>query len=181
MKLTARNVHRDIAYFYLGLIISFSLSGIFLNHRALWNPSTYVYQSEEVSVKLPEKKEDINEEFVKGLSKEWGLESSFRGFRLEKEQLRITYNEDRVEIDLKSGKGKKEAFRKTPLLAQIVTLHKDTSNFWIYYSDVFGLGMLIIAFTGMFIANGKYSYTKRGWILSLIGIIFPLIFLFLLS
>ncbi len=181
MKLTARNTHRDIAYFYLGLIISFSISGIFLNHRRLWDPMNYVYNSEEVSIKIPENKDDINEDFIKSLSKEWGLETTYRGFRIEKEQLRITYNEDRIDIDLKTGKGKRESYRKTPIVGQMTQLHKDTSNYWIYYSDVFGAAMLTIALTGMFIAKGKFSFAQRGWKLTLIGIIFPLIFLFLLS
>jgi hypothetical protein len=41
--------------------------------------------------------------------------------------------------------------------------------------------MLLIAITGMFIARGKESFQKRGWIFASIGIIFPLVFLLLLS
>ena len=59
--------------------------------------------------------------------------------------------------------------------------HQDTSKWWIYYSDIFGIGMLVIAFTGMFIERGKNSFQGRGRKLALIGIIFPLIFLFLLT
>lgn len=60
-------------------------------------------------------------------------------------------------------------------------LHVDTSKWWIYYSDIFGVAMLIIAFTGMCIQKGANSFWGRGWKLALVGIIFPLIFLFLLS
>jgi hypothetical protein len=60
-------------------------------------------------------------------------------------------------------------------------LHVDTSKSWIYYSDVFGVAMLTIAITGMFIVKGEHSFMRRGWKLALAGIIFPLIFLFLLS
>ncbi|WP_442957520.1 PepSY-associated TM helix domain-containing protein [Polaribacter sp.] len=47
--------------------------------------------------------------------------------------------------------------------------------------DIFGIAMLIIAITGMFISKGKYSFKKREWILTLIGLIFPFIFLFLIQ
>ena len=47
--------------------------------------------------------------------------------------------------------------------------------------SIFGLGMLTIAITGMFIAKGSESFRKRGWKLALVGIVFPLIFLFLLA
>jgi uncharacterized protein len=33
----------------------------------------------------------------------------------------------------------------------------------------------------MFIEKGKFSFRQRGWKLALLGMIFPLIFLFLLS
>ncbi len=64
MKLTARNTHRDIAYFYVGLIISFSLSGIFLNHRQSWNPKRYTYESKDISV-AQVNKDSINDNFRK--------------------------------------------------------------------------------------------------------------------
>ncbi|WP_258012176.1 hypothetical protein [Flavobacterium psychrophilum] len=39
MKLIkARNLHRDLGYFYIGLIISFAFSGVLMNHREHWHP-----------------------------------------------------------------------------------------------------------------------------------------------
>ena len=64
MKLTARNTHRDIAYFYVGLIISFSFSGIFLNHRQAWHPKRYNYDSKEIAIPVPASKEAVNDEFI---------------------------------------------------------------------------------------------------------------------
>ena len=64
MKLTSRNTHRDLAYFFLGLIIAFSISGIFLNHRQSWHPRRYTYNSQEISVSLPQA-DSINENFIK--------------------------------------------------------------------------------------------------------------------
>lgn len=181
MKISARDLHRDLAYFYLGLIISFSLSGIFLNHRQIWHPMDYVYSSKDVTIAVPEDKNLITEEYVMKYAKEWGLEKTYRGFRVREDQLQIRFNDDNVEIDLATGKGQIETYKTTPLLGQMTKLHVDTSNFWIYYSDIFGIAMLTIAITGMFIAKGSNSYRSRGWKLGLGGIIFPLIFLFVLA
>jgi hypothetical protein len=60
-------------------------------------------------------------------------------------------------------------------------LHQTTNSAWIWYSDIFGGAMIIIALTGMFIASGKYSFKKRGWWLALAGVAFPLVFLFWLA
>ncbi|MCU0382807.1 MAG: PepSY-associated TM helix domain-containing protein [Cyclobacteriaceae bacterium] len=182
MKLTARNTHRDLAYFYLGLIIAFSFSGIFLNHRRDWNPRRYTYNVKEVQVS-PILKADsiINDAFIASFTKEQNISDNLRRFVVEDSTLKISYEMNDVTINLTNGKGKIESYKATPLLSQTVKLHIDTSKWWIYYSDVFGLAMLTIAITGMFIQKGENSFWKRGWKLALIGIIFPLIFLFLLS
>ena len=181
MKLTARNTHRDIAYFYLGLIIAFSFSGIFLNHRRVWHPSKYTYNTKEIATKLPDNQELINEEFISSFTSENNVNDQLRRFQVTQSELIISYVNNDVNIDLTTGMGKITTYKTTPFLGQMTKLHVDTSQWWIYYSDIFGVAMLTIAITGMFIQTGDKSFQKRRWKLALAGIIFPLIFLFLLS
>jgi uncharacterized protein len=180
MSLTARNTHRDIAYFYVGLIISFALSGIFLNHRQSWHPRRYTFDTKEITI-APILKDSVNEAFIKNFSQSQGIEGDMRRFNVEENKLRISYTSNDVNLDITTGKGKIESYRTTPILGQMTKLHQDTSKWWIYYSDIFGIGMIVIALTGMFIQKGETSFSARGWKLALVGIIFPLIFLFLLS
>ena len=63
-KVTNRGLHRDIAYFYVGLLIAFSFSGIILNHRQDWYPMDYTYESEEVTLTLPQDSKKITKEFL---------------------------------------------------------------------------------------------------------------------
>ena len=181
MKLTARNTHRDIAYFYLGLIIAFSFSGIFLNHRQAWHPRRYTYNAQEIQLRQSVVKDSVNDKFIAAFTQEYKIDDQLRRFSVDGNTLKVSYVNNDVQVDLTSGKGKIESYRTTPVLGQMTKLHVDTSKWWIYYSDVFGVAMLIIAFTGMFIQKGENSFWGRGWKLALIGIIFPLIFLFLLS
>jgi hypothetical protein len=59
---------------------------------------------------------------------------------------------------------------------------KEVSNFWIYYSDIFALSLPTIALTGMImVKGGKFSFKERGWKLALARVLFPLLFLFLLT
>ena len=181
MKLNARNIHRDLAYFYLGLIISFSLSGIFLNHRRVWHPMRYEYASKEIMLSKPIKADQVDEPYLKEFSAEFGLTDKLQRYAVDGNTLRITYADHNVEIDLDSGKGKIGEFRQTPLLGQMTELHVTTNNWWIYYSDIFGIAMLTIAITGMFVNKGKTSFRKRGWKLAVVGILFPLLFILVLS
>lgn len=180
MKLTARNTHRDIAYFYIGLIIAFSLSGIFLNHRRTLNPRRYTHEIKEIQIE-PLAKDQINEEFISQFTAKEKIADELRRFQATDKELTISYASNDVRIDLISGKGTIITYKTIPLLGQMTQLHQDTSDWWIYYSDIFGIAMLTIAFTGMFIEKGKNSFRSRGFKLAILGILFPLIFLFLLS
>lgn len=176
-----RAIHRDLGYFYLGLIISFAFSGILMNHRDSWHPEKYTVETKAIEVKLPSE-DKITEKFAENLSKELGIEDKFRRHGIKNGALRISFENTDVEIDLKSGKGEMVSFRKTPLISQAMKLHKNTSNWWIYYSDIFGLSLITIAVTGaLMISVGKHTFKRRGWKLALAGILFPLIFLFLLA
>lgn len=180
MKLTARNTHRDIAYFYVGLIIAFSFSGIFLNHRNDWHPRRYTYSAKEISIPVIVN-DSVNDAFIQKFTAEQNIDDKLRRFSVDGTMLKISYLSHDVQVDISTGKGKIEEYRTTPILGQMTKLHVDTSKWWIYYSDIFGVAMLIIAFTGMFIQKGEMSFRSRGWKLALLGLIFPLIFLFLLS
>lgn len=180
-KKTFRNLHRDLGYFYIGLIISFAASGLMMNHRDSWHPEKYTTETNLVVVQLPN--EDlINEKFAEDLGKKLGIDDKFRKHSVKKGVFKISYEKHDVEIDMKTGKGEIVTFIKTPLISQTMQLHKNTSNFWIYYSDIFAISLIVIALTGtIMVKAGKFSFKERGWKLALAGIIFPLIFLFLLA
>ena len=180
MKLTVRNTHRDLAYFFLGLIIAFSFSGIFLNHRQKINSRRYKAEIKELSI-APIVKDSVNDAFIGIFTKTQLIEDEFRRFNFIDNNLHITYANHDVDVDINTGKGSVVTYKTIPLLGQMTKLHQDTSQWWIYYSDIFGAAMLTLAITGMFIEKGKGSFQSRGWKLALLGVLFPLVFLFLLS
>ena len=180
-KKTFKNLHRDLGYFYIGLIVSFAFSGLMMNHRDMWHPEKYTTETKTIFVKLPVESE-INEEFATDLGTKLGIEDKMRRQTVKKGTFKISFEKHDVEIDIKSGKGEIVTFLKTPIISQTMSLHKNTSNFWIYYSDIFALSLITIALTGtIMIKGGKFSFKQRGWKLALAGILFPLIFLFLLA
>lgn len=180
-KKTLRNLHRDLGYFYIGLIVSFAFSGLMMNHREAWHPEKYTSETKAIEVQLPEESE-INEDFAKDLGEKLGIDDKFRRQRIKKNQFTISFEKHDVEIDMKTGKGEIVSFFKTPIISQSMSLHKNTSNFWIYYSDIFAISLIIIALTGtIMIKAGKFSFKERGWKLAVAGVIFPLLFLFLFA
>jgi len=180
-KKTFRNLHRDLGYFYIGLIVSFAFSGLMMNHREYWHPEKYTTETKAIQVKFFAENE-INDKFAEDLGKKLDIDDKFRRHNVKKDVLKISFEMHDLEIDMKTGKGELVSFFKTPIISQSMSLHKNTSNFWIYYSDIFAISLIIIALTGtVMIKSGKFSWKARGWKLAVAGIIFPLIFLFLLG
>lgn len=180
-KINFRNLHRDLGYFYIGLIISFAISGILMNHRDSWHAEKYTTEIKAIKINLP-KENEITDGFAENLGKSLGLEDKMRRQNIKKGNLKISFENHDIEIDLKTGKGELVSFIKTPIISQMMKLHKNTSNWWIYYGDIFGISLIIIAFTGMImIPSGKLSFKRRGWKLAIAGLIFPLLILLLLN
>ncbi len=150
-----------------------------MNHREMWHPEKYTTETKPIEVKLPEESQ-INEEFAKNLGKQLGIDDKMRRQMVREGKFRISFENNDVEIDTKTGKGEIVTFKKTPIISQSMNLHKNTSNFWIYYSDIFALSLITIALTGtIMVKAGKFSWKQRGWKLAVAGVIFPLLFLIL--
>jgi hypothetical protein len=178
-KINFRNLHRDLGYFYIGLIVSFAFSGLMMNHRDAWHPEKYTSETKAIEVKLPAESE-INDKFAEDLGKKLEIDDKFRRQMIKKGNFKMSFENHDVEIDMKTGKGEIVSFIKTPIISQAMKLHKNTSNFWIYYSDIFALSLITIALTGtIMIKAGKFSWKNRGWKLAVAGVVFPLLFLFL--
>jgi len=175
MKITLRDLHRDLGYFYMGLLISFAFSGILQNHRDVWKPEKYTVTEKSVQIK-PILSDKIEEDEAKAIGKKLGIEDKFRRAMLKEGKLKISYENNEVEIDASTGKGEIVSYAKTPLISQMHYLHKSTSNWWIYYSDIFGISIIVIAISGsLMIEKGKNTFRLRGWKLAVAGLIFPLL------
>lgn len=175
-----RNYHRDIAYFFVGLILAFSISGIALNHRRTFNSRQYTYQTEPLQLTLTNDIESIDEDYVKSLIPQTGIGNEYRMFRIQEGNLRIFFQDALAVVSLETGEGQAEFFGRRYGLAEMADLHQTTNPAWVWYSDIFGVAMIFIALSGMFIASGKNSFKKRGIWFALVGLIFPLTFLIFL-
>ncbi|RLK03189.1 PepSY-associated TM helix domain-containing protein [Tenacibaculum discolor] len=179
MKITNRNLHRDLAYFYVGLIIAFSFSGIILNHRQDWYPMDYTYENKPFELKIPLEEKELTKEYISNLTKDIG---KYEGHRVRNGKIRVYFKDNIIlDADAKTGNGTIEYKRKVPIVGHSMYLHKSTNSFWVWYSDIFGIAMLVIAITGVLIPLGKKGFKGRGWKLAVVGMLFPLLFLILFS
>ena len=69
-----RLIHRDLGYFFVGLIITFAISGIAMNHRENFESREYTVKTEQIKLDLPKDKQELNEEYFKNISKIFTIE-----------------------------------------------------------------------------------------------------------
>lgn len=177
LRRSLRHWHRDIGYFFSGLLIIYSISGIALNHRAEWNPRRYVVESQEVDTGFVQSGDSVVREQAEALARQFAPGRDFRDFDVpsrKPDELRIYLNDARLAVDLTSGKGELEIFENRPLLGEMVFLHQTTESAWIWFADIFGLGMLFIAVSGLSMLAGSTGFIWRGAVLTVLGLLFPI-------
>ncbi|HEX2970544.1 MAG TPA: PepSY-associated TM helix domain-containing protein [Bacteroidales bacterium] len=172
-----RITHRDIGYFIAGLTIIYALSGITLNHKNDWNPN-YVIDSRVFKTEKSVTRESFNDELARNILKEAHLEKSFKASYFPSGNTATIFIEGGlVRINITTGECSVERISKRPLFFQINFLHYNPGVLWKYFSDLFCVLLMLVTITGLFLVKGKNGITRRGAILTTIGIILPLIFL----
>lgn len=173
-----RAIHRDLGYFFFAMSVIYGLSGIAVNHIGDWNPN-YVINHKLVDIgdgvdgKLT--KQDILE-----ILDNYGEKGSYKKhFYPNSSTLKVFIDGGNMIIDLYSGQGEIETIRRRPVFHAVNYLHYNPKKWWTWFSDAYAISLIILAFTGLFILKGKNGITRRGAVLTLAGIIVPLVFLFM--
>jgi len=174
-----RVTHRDIGYLIAGLTIIYAISGIALNHKHDWN-GNYIFENKPFKTGVIITKDSFDNQIAKNILKELGLESEFKASYFPSgNSATIFINGGFVQINATTGEGTVERISKRPFFYQINFLHYNPGVWWKYFSDIYCVSLILVTITGLFLVKGRNGITKRGAILTIIGIILPLIFLFI--
>lgn len=171
-RLLVRAVHRDLGYFFFGLTVVYAVSGIALNHRDKWNPS-YTIRHFTVQVDpVPEGRLSADE--ARRLLAQHGLGEGFkRHFEPNAQSIRFFFRDSSATLDRATGELAVEEVKRRPILHTWNTLHYNPGRWWTWFADIFSVGLIVIAITGLFILRGRHGITRRGGILVALGILFP--------
>lgn len=175
-----RIFHRDIGYFFFGMSVIYGISGIALNHKADWNPN-YDISQYAVQVDTPLVAASIDKDFITGILKNYGEDKDYRKYYFQDSAtVRVFLKGGSMSLDLRTGSGFIETIRSRPLLREFNFLHYNTiRKLWTWFADLFALGLIVLAVTGLFMVKGKYGITGRGAWYTLAGLLIPLLFLLL--
>ncbi|HBC79479.1 MAG TPA: hypothetical protein DEO60_12980 [Bacteroidales bacterium] len=174
-----RVTHRDIGYLIAGLTIIYAISGIALNHKHDWNPN-YIIENSGFKTDVNITRETLNKEKALEILKNVPGNPDYKTWYFPSGNILTIFIEGgSVRINTKTGAGTIERITKRPLFYQLNFLHYNPGRWWKYFSDIFCICLILVTVTGLFLVKGKNGITRRGAILTGIGIILPLLFLFI--
>lgn len=174
-----RWLHRDLSFFFAGMVLIYALSGLFMNHRNDIDPQYAVRRTEfRVADNLPGK-EGMTRERVLELLRPLDEEENFTQFYFPQPgQLKVFLKGgSSLVVDVATGQAVYESVKPRPFIAPMVRLHFNPGGWWTWFADAFSVCLILITLTGLWMVKGPKGLWGRGGIELLVGILIPLCFL----
>ena len=175
----SRLLHRDLSFFFAGILMIYAISGFMLNHKKDFN-SDYLIRQKQIrfTEPIPANPQEINREFAERLLKTIGEENRYlKHYSPGCIKIFIKGGSSLV-IHTESGEGIYESIKKRPVISWFNRLHYNPSRWWTVFSDIFILSLLIITFTGLIMIKGPKGFWGRGGIEFALGLLIPIGFIF---
>lgn len=173
-KLT-RVLHRDISYFFTGMILIYAVTGILLNHANDINPYFNV-EVRTVEFKLSADTALIKLDTIKSKLNALG-EPVVKSFYYPRAGVvKVFIKDGTVTANIAEGTALIEKSTRRPIFYQLNMMHKNRPHsWWTWFSDIFAVGLIAITITGLFLVKGKKGIAGRGTIYLLAGIALPIV------
>ncbi len=176
----SRWIHRDLSYFFAGILLVYCVSGVYMNHRDTVNVHHKVKRIlfQESSYPAGMK---LNNDEARSLVNRYAEGKTYTQHYYPKEnQLKIFIKGgSSLELNQTSGEGFVEILSRRPLVSDMVKLHYNPGRWWTCFSDIFAIAMILVVITGFTMMKGRKGFLGRGGVLLLAGILVPILFLLL--
>jgi len=177
----SRSLHRDLSFFFAGVLLIYAVSGFMLNHKKDFH-SDYIIRQQpyRLTKALPANPEEITREMMVNLLKMAGEEKNYlKHYSPSPGQIKIFIKGgSSMTIDTKAGTALYESIRKRPVISSFNRLHYNPSRWWTVFSDIFILSLVVITLTGLIMLKGPKGFWGRGGIEFITGLLIPLCFIF---
>lgn len=178
----SRKIHRDLSFFFTGMVLIYAISGLVMNHRDTINPNYSIERKEyfvdsKFSLQSDLKKEEVQRLLLQPLNEENNYTKHY--FPHDNQMKVFLKGGSSLLVDLSTRHVVYEKLTRRPFLSALTKLHYNPGSWWTYFADFFAIGLLIITMTGLVMLKGFKELWGRGGLEIAAGIIIPLLFLFL--
>lgn len=177
----SRTIHRDLSFFFSGMILIYAISGFVMNHRNSINPNYSIEVKNFVVEQYLPAKEAIKKEHVLQILETIDEERNYtKHYFPEENKMKVFLKSgSNLWIDLTNKQAVYEKLTRRPILSVLTKLHYNPGRWWTTFSDIFAVSLILITVTGIIMNKGSKGLWGRGGIELILGIIVPLLFIFL--
>ncbi|MCI1682984.1 MAG: PepSY-associated TM helix domain-containing protein [Bacteroides sp.] len=175
-----RAIHRDLSFFFSGMVLIYAISGIVMNHRDTINPNFSITRKEyRISEQLPGK-EQMTEAKVLELLEPLGEAANYTKHYFPKADVMKVFLKggSNLYVNIQTGDAVYESVTRRSLIGSMARLHYNPGKWWTYFADAFAIGLIVITLSGIIMLKGGKGIAGRGGIELAVGVLVPLIFLF---
>lgn len=169
-------LHRDIGYLCIGLTLIYGLSGIAVNHLQDWNPN---YTMERAVSKIPPSsyRGVVSETMVLDMLRLIGERPAYENiFQSDPESLTVFVDGRVIQFHLPTGVVEHERVKQRPVWHALNFIHLNhAKKTWTWVADVYAAGLILLSLTGGLALLSKGKFRVRCLVLSIIGILIPII------
>lgn len=168
-----RAFHRDLGNLAVGLTLVYAASGLAVNHIADWDPN---FRSYERTHELGGPIEGDDEAAAAIVMARLGVSGKpSEVYRGSPDQLDVVFDNRTLHVNTTTGRVLDEGQKPRFLLRAANWLHLNRGKkAWTYMADGYAAGLILLAFTGIFMLPGRRGLLGRGGIFVLIGIAIPI-------
>jgi hypothetical protein len=174
-------IHRDLGYFFFGLTIIYSISGIVLNHfkSGDFEHPDYGRSFEQFTTTLPANG-TADQAWVYRVLDQVHERDNYKSYISGNGYVNIYLKHGSVYVDLKTGECELQKKTTRYVIKEFNLLHyNNIKKFYTWYSDFYAAGLILLAITGLFVLRGKNGLIGRGAWITMLGIVIPIIIILL--
>lgn len=178
----SRPVHRDLSFFFSGVLLIYAVSGFMLNHKRDFNSDYSVRRTELTFAQtMPRAAGQWTRSQAEELLLRVGEEGNYlKHYFPEPDLLKVFIRGgSSLTVDLRSGSAVYESIRRRPVLSTLNRLHYNPSRWWTAFSDLFLAALVVIVLSGLVMMRGPKGLWGRGGVELIAGILIPLGFILL--
>lgn len=176
----SRAVHRDLSFFFGGIVLIYAISGFTLNHKHDFNAEYAIRQHRfRTEGTFPKSEHDYTKNYVLSMLEPLGEATAYTKhyFPDSTHMKAFIRGGSSLVVDMRTGEAVYESVKKRPLLSVMNRLHYNPGRWWTVFSDVFAGSLVLITLTGLVMVHSGKGLWGRGGIELVAGILFPLLFI----
>lgn len=178
----SRIIHRDLSYFFAGVIFIYAVSGLLLNHKKDFNADYSIRQEKmQIPGHFPKTQSDFTKDYVLTLLEPLDEKQNYtKHYFPDNRQMKVFIKGgSSLVVNMENGQALYESVKKRPVLSALNRLHYNPGLWWTVFSDIFAISLLLITLSGLIMVKGPKGLWGRGGIELIAGILIPLGFIFL--